>query len=118
MALWSFLAQLYEHGRVQVSEPEAGEDAEDKATEEILKEMDRLSRLEMAFEAPRLDLAAARWAAETLYRCCQFLAFGPMSTQAMQRELARPCPAALGPEVSYSVDLTLRYLPDILLLVR
>jgi hypothetical protein len=85
---------------------------------EALESLDRQARLELAFEGPGLDLRAATWAANQLYRTCQLLVFRDGEPGAIRQALSAAGPEPVTPEVVYSVDLTFRYLPDLMTLAR
>jgi MoxR-vWA-beta-propeller ternary system domain bpX4 len=118
MSLHLFLRDLEENGRVKVAPPEdtAIPNTDDAVADE-LREFDRHARLEMAFEAPPFREVPALWAASKLYRACQLFVFREPD-DATQRALVEPCPERVSPSVSYSVDLSLRFLPDVVTLVR
>ncbi|HEX7449292.1 MAG TPA: hypothetical protein VF306_17185 [Pirellulales bacterium] len=113
-----FLTALMESGRVEVSA--SGEALEVAAceTDEVLRACDGVARQQLAFTPPPLHLAAARWAAELLYRACQALVYRHLDAATVRQSLAVPCPAALDASVVYSADLTLRYVPDLAALAR
>ena len=115
-----FLLHLTESGHVSVvpfdlesTVSPAGDD--DTAA---LLEIDRRERLEFPGEAPALSLPAARWAAATFHRACQLLVCRDVPAEAVASALAVPCPPRRSPETHYSVDLVLRYLPDLLAAAR
>ena len=118
MSLRPFLIALQETGHVRVAVPGEPADMDEREIAEILADLDRQARLESAFEAPRLSRPAATWAAGLLYRGCQFLVFREAAPDIIHRVLSVPCPEPVTPEVVYSVDLTLRYLPDLMTLAR
>jgi hypothetical protein len=80
--------------------------------------MDRLARLEAPSSPPELDLEVAVWAAEMLYRGCQFLVFREVDAPVVESTLKTPCPRPPSPAAYWSADLTLRYLPDLLDLAK
>src|SRR5437867_7327358 len=118
MSLRSFLNDLREDGRVKVAPPGAPAEADRAAGEETLRDIDRQVRLEMAFEAPPYRCGPALWAATKLYRVCQLFVFPNTSPDAIRESLGDPCPEPISPAVVYSVDLTFRFLPDVVTLVR
>ncbi len=112
----TFLLHLIESGHVSVrafgaeGAPPRGEAAETR----LLLEMDRRERLEFPGEAPALSLPAAQWATATFYQACQLLVCRDVPAAETAEALAAACPPARSPEVHYSADLVLRYLPDLL----
>lgn len=118
MSVRNFLVDLVSSGRVHVgralfdrppSAPEAGP---------ILMDLDLAARIEMAGEAPPLSMGPALWGAWMLYQGAQFLTFREMDAALVRQRLAAPPPVSPSPWVAYSVDLTLRYLPDLVALAR
>ena len=124
MSMVRFLESLREGGRVTVPVLATESDLPPIAREEqlqvrtLLESMDADWRLELAGQAPRLSLPAARWGAETLYRGCQFLVCRETPLERMRETLERPAPGPVSAEVCYSVDLCLRFLPDLIGLAR
>ncbi|HWE97182.1 MAG TPA: hypothetical protein VG269_24695 [Tepidisphaeraceae bacterium] len=109
-----FVRKLLDEGRVRVSpspEPPEGIDA-------AVLELDRAFRPNMAFEPPALVSPAAQWALVALYRGCQALVYREIEPGTVRESLSIPCPAARSPDVCYSVDLALRFLPDLINLAR
>jgi hypothetical protein len=48
-----------------------------------------------------------------LYRACQFTVDRAVSFEVVREVLGEPCPAPMCPEAAYSVDLTFRFLADV-----
>ena len=118
MSLPAFLTALHENVRVRVTiVPDKTPDARAHA-ETKLRELDLLARAELAGDAPEFRPDAALWAATALHQACQFLIFREVSAETVRAALAVPCPETPSPAVCYSVDLSLRYLPDLLALAR
>ena len=118
MSLRSFLIDLRETGRARV-EAFTSPLADDMAkVHEVLSELDSRARLEMPFQPPQLSLSAALWGATMLYRSSQFLVFRELGADLVKKTLSSRCPERPSPETSYSVDLTFRYLPDLVSLAR
>jgi hypothetical protein len=118
MALAAFLGELLETGRTHVAAP--GADLEDAPTEadELLAAIERDYRRDLPGEAPAFSLPAARWGATTLLRACQCLSFRDLDEAQTAAAFATDCPEPSNPATHYSVDLTLRFLPDVARLAR
>ena len=82
--------------------------------EPAVRMLDDLARADLAFEAPPLVLAAGQWALTLLYRGCQALVYREIAGDAVRDGLSQPCPEKVSPAVHYSVDLSFRFLPDLL----
>lgn len=82
------------------------------------RELDRAARPGMAFDPPLLVESAAAWSVRLLYRSCQFLAYREVDEETVRRTLSEPCPEQPSPAVCYSVDLAMRYIPELLTLSR
>lgn len=118
MPLKDFYVSLRDTGTVDVDsadDPSLDEIQELKA---VLRELDRLTRLELPGTPPPLSMAAVSWAAVTFYRACQFLVFREVEGDEVEATLSRPCPEPLSPACVHSVDLVLRRLPDVVALAR
>ncbi len=124
MSIESFLTAVRD-GNPATVPPGAPVDGRDwAAAGEVIGTMDFVARTEMAYEAPRFIAEVARWAAERLYRACQFLVYREVEAAEVRDGCAAPCPApaaaagAIAPDMCYSADLVLRYLPDVFALAR
>jgi len=117
MSLALFLRQLTERTHVEVGAFESGE-GDPAAAEDALREMASQSGLEMAFDPPALSIQPAVWAARLLYRSCQFLVFREAGPELVESALGIPCPEPLDARTHFSVDLTFRFLPDVIRLAR
>ncbi len=116
----TFLRHLVESGHAAVLAfgPDAPEYRLDDAETQFVLELDRRERLEFPGEAPALSLPAVQWAATIFYKACQLLVCRDVSPEATASALASTCPQERSPEAHYSVDLVLRYLPDLLATAR
>jgi hypothetical protein len=114
MSALAFVSNLLDSGRVRV--PSARQAPE--RLDEAVRELDRLARAELAFDAPPLAPAAGEWALLLLYRACQALVYREIEPDAVKDALSRPCPVAASPEVCYSVDLAFRFMPELTGLAR
>lgn len=114
MSAFSFVKELTASGHVRVdSRLEAPHDLD-----AAVAELDRLARVQLADGAPAVHLPTARWALLMVYRACQALVYRDIDANAVRDVFSHACPVRPSPEVCYSVDLSLRYLPDLLRLAR
>ena len=113
-----FLLHLAETGHVSVTPFGLESTAPPGNGDDALLEIDRRERLEFPDEAPDLSPPSARWAAATFYRACQLLVCRDVPAGEVTSALSAPCPQRRSPETHYSVDLVLRYLPDLLATAR
>ncbi len=113
----NFLEQLFTTGEVTVLPPGANFEIGPEVNAEILR-FDRSARLELAGEAPDLDLPVARWAAQMLAESARLTIARDLGPQNSARIFSRTCPEPRSAEVDYSADLFLRYLPDLIKLVE
>ena len=118
MSIPSFLRQLQETGRVRVAQPGAEITAQPSEVTAVIEELDLAARLSFPGEAPPLSLEWAGRGAAVLYRACQAFAFRDVSAEAVEQGVALPRPADATAATHYSVDLALRYLPDLFQLAR
>lgn len=118
MGMPAFLSQIFEHGRVRAARPEPISEAELSQVRRELAELEQAWRQTVPGTAPEFLIDAALWAAETIYRSSQCLVYPELSVQ-IARLITAPAPR--GPHTAaqhYSVDLALRFLPDIWRLAR
>ncbi len=111
MDMRAFLQALFESGHVSVAPSLRPEEQED-LTPAIL-EFDRVARLSLAGRAPELNLDAAGWAAERLYRICQLIVLRDLDAAQVAEVFRRTCPTPRSPETDYSADLFLQHLPQL-----
>jgi hypothetical protein len=126
--LCAFLEFLFETGRVTVSDVSDGETpagtdpTEWPETAGCLARFEATWRTGLAFDAPGLDLPAAVWGAVVLHRAVQCLVFRDRGPEEVAAALSAPGPEPPSPavvySVVYSVDLALRFLPDVGRLAR
>ena len=112
--LAAFLDCLLTEGRVRVAKPTDACEKELRETDEVLAAFETQYKRELPGEPPPLAPAAARWGAVMFHRACQFAVFRDLGEAEMARALAAECPGDDSPATHYSVDLTFRYLPDLL----
>ena len=103
---------------MRVPRPAALTAEESRALPRALRAWDEVARAEMPGSAPTLEPAPAAWAAVMLYRACQCLVYRDVSAEEVVAALGSPCPADSSASACYSVDLTMRYLPDLIALSR
>ncbi len=118
MSVKSFLIALLENGKVRVDRPREEAAREVLGADAVLRQMDGHARLEAPGEPPPLSIEAAVWGALTLYRAAQLLVHRDAEAAYVRKMLADPCPGRPSPEVAWSVDLSLRFLPDLISLAR
>lgn len=118
MQFTSFIQDLLEKGQVTVARqlnPFSEEDLQEAAI--VLRKYYADDALEMPHTAPDFSREAAIWAATYLYRASQFTMLRDVGEQEVQAHLS-DFSGALSPEVIYSADLMLRYLPQLLHLAK
>ncbi len=118
MGLDSFVSELLEHGHVRVAADDDPDGDERERVAERLTAFDRGYRLDLPYAPPPLAKPAALWAATMLHRACQLLVFRDLPVEAVESGLAEPCPMPANPATPYSVDLTFRFLPDLVKIAR
>lgn len=117
-ALTGFLTDLFQDGEVVVEGQLKPFLSADLATAgQLLKSIYEEECVGLPFDPPGFDEAAAMWSAQFLYRAVQFALLRELDDQSIQQEL-QPFQTELTPSVIVSVDLCMRYLPDLFKLVR
>lgn len=125
MSLARFVESLLTGGQVKASH---AVDAAGRLYRPASAELDDTAAILVAFEAdyrdslagnpPRLNLPAMMWGANIAFRACAFLIQRDQEEKVMRAALEEACPEAPSPAVCYSVDLTLRFLPDFVRLAK
>lgn len=125
MSLPSFLHSLLSEGRVRVDsvfKPDgrllAESPQELNESFKLLSDFDREYQLELAHKPPEINRAALLWGAIQVYRAASLLTYREAGPEQLQAALTGVCPEPTSASVVYSVDLTYRFLPDLLRLAR
>ncbi len=113
-----FIADLFDTGRVVLEGTAEPASRDLAAMSQALIEFEQTYRSTLPDEPPPLSIDAAVWAGRALFRGCQFLIDRQQGEQVMLAQLSTACPCLPSPAVCYSVDLTFRFLPDLLRLAR
>jgi len=110
----SFFQDLFDNGRVTVRshEPPSEEDFSAAVTEVL--QFERQYRLELPAIPPSVSVDAVRWSTSMFYRASQLLVFRDIDATQIDQDLSTACPIADTPSAHYSVDLTFRFIPDLL----
>lgn len=121
MSFPAFLRELFETGRATLGALAPLADEELAAAQQELVAWDRVCRDELPgapHELPRYLEPAALRAATQVYRAAQLLVFRDLGAEVIA-EVLEPdwLLDSTSPDVHYSVDLTLRFLPDLLRMV-
>lgn len=112
-----FLENLFSTGEVTVVPPGTDFEMGMEVSVEILR-FDRAARLAMAGTAPRLNVAVATWAARMLAEAARLTIARELGPEHVRKVFSVSCPKPRSPEVDYSADLFLRYLPDLVKVVE
>jgi hypothetical protein len=118
LTIAAFLDCLFTEGRVRVARPADCPEEELREADNVLLAFETQYQQELPGTPPPLVPEAARWAAVMLHHTCQFIAFRELGEAEMVQALGLACPGDDSPATHYSVDLTFRYLPDVLKLAR
>jgi hypothetical protein len=118
MLLTGFLTDLLTTGAVTLAgRPAPFEDADLRVAEAVLRAYHAEDALELPHTAPAFAPEAAQWAAQYLYHTLQ-LALVRELDETVVHDCLRDFDGLMTPEAVYSVDLTFRYLPDLLRLAK
>jgi hypothetical protein len=118
MKLTEFLRDLLERGKVTVA-GRIGSFGDDDlgAAETSLRRYYEEDALDMPGAAPAFLPEAALWGARYFYHAVQLAVLRDLGEEVV-RQYLQDYPGPRTPEAVYSVDLTFRYLPDLLRLAR
>lgn len=124
MSLSNFLQSLLGEGRVRVESVfRNGQLLVETAMElneafELLSDFDGTYRMELAYQPPKLNRKALLWGAVQVRRAASLLTYREVEPEQLQTALTGQCQEPISASVVYSVDLTHRFLPDLLRLAR
>lgn len=125
MSLPQFLNSLLYEGRVRVDPildrngriiTTGVEELHDAAV--LVEAFELEYRSDLAHQPPPLSRDAMLWAASFVQRACGVLTYRDIDADGVRRALSDPCPESPSCSVVYSVDLILRFLPDVIRLAR
>lgn len=114
MTLANFITSLFDSGAVEVPPIAPWDEAELQAARDALVGGERIYRDSLAEGTPALEIEAALWGAQQFYRAAQRLTFRNNAAAAPQQGPAERPPTDNGPAVQYSVDVMMRFLPDLI----
>lgn len=118
MLLTDFLHDLLTTGAVTLSGRPAPFEPDDLVNAEaLLSDYHDEDALSLPRRAPAYDAPAALWAAATLYYTVQLALVRELDESVIEQYLP-DFAAEATPEAAYSVDLTFRYLPDLVRLAK
>lgn len=118
MSLSPFLVDLFESGRVRLAAEALPPELASDEAERTLAEFELRYRDVLPGTPPSIDLPAARYGATMLYQACRFLAHPTLGIEDLVRAFGVVPPGPVGPSAHYSVDLSLRFLPDVCRMAR
>lgn len=119
VSLPQFLDALFESGQVTVGPLAAALDREEaQAACRLLEQCERDVRADHPGDPPSFHAAAALWGAERFYRAAQLTVFRDAGADVVEAAFADAPPQTPAAEQHYAMDLTWRYLPDLLRLAR
>ncbi len=113
-----FFESLFSEGRVHLSAATRPSPADVNAASEWILAFEPDYRRTLAGTPPAPDVAAVGWAARGFFRAAQLLVARNIGSEQVLADLSVPCPARPEPAVCYGVDLTWRFLPDLVRLAR
>jgi hypothetical protein len=105
-----FINSLVNDGRAAVLPRPS--DVEDTDVLPLLQNLDGLARDELALDLPAFSPNAALWAARLFHQLCRFLVCRDIPEEQIKTACSAACPEPRGPETDWSVDLTMRHLPN------
>lgn len=118
MQLADFITQLCREGRATVDwELRPHSDQELDGAKAVLKQYYEATSLEMPYQAPDFHPHAALWGATYLFMAIRFVLVRQYDEALINQHLI-DYPGTKTPEVIYSADLCLRFLPDLLKLAK
>jgi len=118
MLLTTFLHDLLTTGAVTLpSQSTQFEIVDEQAAQVLLHAYYLEDIVDLPHAAPAFEAGAAQWAAQFLYRTVQLILVRELDETAISEQL-NDYPGLITSEVMYSIDLSFRYLPDLLRLAK
>ncbi len=114
MGLAAFLSSLFSEGRVRVAASGEIAAADRHQAEQVLEAFERQYRLDLPGDPPPLHAPAANWAALMLCEACRLVAYRDVGEESMRTLRQQPKLSGDPASIHYSVDLTFRFLPDVI----
>lgn len=108
-----FLQTISYNGRAVVGPWRALPPTELRDARRVLAELESHWRWEMPGRAPPFDGDAGLWGATLFYRACQLTVYRELGAEVIEREFATMPPTSLDASSHYSVDILLRFLPQL-----
>jgi len=116
--LSNFVDDLFGGRPVRVGSPELPEESDLQESLGKIQDFENDWRVEVPGDPPGFSIDAAIWSATSLYLACSLVIHRDSDPQTIEQLLGNPPPDCSLVESHYSVDLTMRYLPDVLGLAR
>jgi len=113
-----FLETLFLDGRGRVGASDAASQGDLREGLDWLAEFERDYRGHLPGQPPGLEPRSLGWSVAQFYRAAQCLVHRHLGDEVLARDLATSPPAPITASSVYSVDLTFRFLPDLLRLAR
>ena len=117
VSLSEFIQELFETGRVKVPPP----DMELPGTSTIDSSLNRAEATraaDMPGDPPEFKTPLANWAASMVFRACQALIDRTINQERLAASIGVAYSGEVDASAHYSVDLVLRYMPDLLRLSK
>lgn len=116
--LFDFTKSLWDGGELLLTSPDAPTLADLNVSIELVQSTEIEYRKTLPADVPPVNQPALQWALTAFYRASQFLVFRELPVELLRSDLSNPCPEKQSASTSYSVDLTFRFLPDLVRLTR
>lgn len=116
--LAEFTKSLLAGSVVRVGHPTIPPVDEISASTDMLVDFEQLYRLELPGVVPEIDRQAAAWAVTTLYLLAALTIYRDAGEDVIQELLSGPSPDPGNLKSHYAVDLSMRFLPDVVKLAK
>lgn len=113
-----FVRQLLWYGQVTLESAEVYTADEIDSAVALCREIEQQQRTELPGAAPIIDEPALRWSLAMIYSACQLHVFRSLDESEIELRLASLAPSPDSASAHYSVDVFLRFLPDLYSLVQ
>ena len=113
-----FIQNLIDGDQIRVGDPQPITEDEKRCAATLLAEFEQQYRLVLPGEPPDFDIKAAVWSAVSFYTAASLVVHRDQGQEVIDVLLDSASPERTKAATHYSVDLTMRFLPDLLKLAK
>ena len=116
--LQQFLNDLFYSDQVRVVDPRPISQSDKNEAASVLWQFEQEYRVTLPGDPPSLNLHAAIWSAASLYTASSLVVYRDLNEKEMNKLFGDEVPETQDADIHYAVDLTMRFLPDLIKLAK